>query len=96
MQETINALRSDLNATQQENEALARGLRRECEEVTEKVQQLRAKLCSAQEAERTRLVNQIKCSDNACKKLQDIMGKVNTFITHSHTAGQFHEVKQTD
>ncbi|XP_017334699.1 dynein regulatory complex subunit 2 [Ictalurus punctatus] len=75
LQETINALRSDLNATQQENEALARGLRRECEEVTEKVQQLRAKLCSAQEAERTRLVNQIKCSDNACKKLQDIMGK---------------------
>ncbi|XP_053493046.1 dynein regulatory complex subunit 2 isoform X2 [Ictalurus furcatus] len=75
LQETINALRSDLSSTQQENEALARCLRTECEEVTEKVQQLRAKLCSAQEAERTRLVNQIKCSDNACKKLQDIMGK---------------------
>ncbi|XP_053492848.1 dynein regulatory complex subunit 2-like [Ictalurus furcatus] len=75
LQETINALRSDLSSTQQENEALARGLRTECEEVTEKVQQLRAKLCSAQEAERTRLAKQTTYSDNARKKLQDIIGE---------------------
>lgn len=91
MQGTINALRSQLSSSQKENEISVCGLRGECEKVTEKVQQLRAKLLSAKAAARTRLANQTMYSDNAIKKLQDIIKEVHTFITHLHTTGQLHE-----
>lgn len=92
LQGTISALRSHLSSNQRENEASACGLRRECEELTHKVQQLRAKLNSAQAAERARLANHTMYSNNAIKKLQDTIEKVHTFITHSHTAGQLSDV----
>lgn len=95
LQGTISALRSHLSSSQRKNEASACGLRAECEELTQKVQQLRAKLRSAQAAERTRLANHTIYSNNTVKKLQDIIGEVNTFITHSHTDGQLHVVKQS-
>lgn len=94
LQANINSLRSHLSSNQEEIETSARGLRAECEELNHKVQQLRARLCSAQAAERTRLANHTMYSNNAIKKLQEVIEKVHTFIAHSHTADQLHEVKQ--
>ncbi|XP_060774262.1 dynein regulatory complex subunit 2 [Neoarius graeffei] len=73
LQGTISALRSHLSSNQRENEASGRRLQAECEEVTQEVQQLRAKLCSAQTAERARLANHTMYSDNTIKKLQGII-----------------------
>ncbi|KAI5109153.1 coiled-coil domain-containing protein 65 [Silurus meridionalis] len=75
LQATINALRSHLSCSQREYEASANDLRLECEDVGEKVQQLRAKLSSAQAADRTQLANHTMYSNNTIKKLQDIIGK---------------------
>ncbi|XP_026782025.3 dynein regulatory complex subunit 2 [Pangasianodon hypophthalmus] len=80
LQGTIKALRSHLSTNQRDNEASACGLRAECEEITQEVQQLRAKLCSAQAAERTQLANHTIYSDNTIKKLQDIIGEGETLL----------------
>ncbi|XP_060796597.1 dynein regulatory complex subunit 2-like [Neoarius graeffei] len=75
LQDTIKAPSSHQSSSQSENEAYACHLQEQREELTQKVQQLRAKLSSAQEAERTRLVNQITYSNNTIKKLQDVIGE---------------------
>ncbi|KAB5584100.1 hypothetical protein PHYPO_G00103530 [Pangasianodon hypophthalmus] len=80
LQDTISGLRSHLSTSQRENEASACGLRAECEEVSQKVQQLRAKLCSAQAAERTQLANHTIYSDNTIKKLQENIGEGETLL----------------
>ncbi|GAA6096182.1 dynein regulatory complex subunit 2 [Tachysurus ichikawai] len=80
LQGTINALRSHLSSDQRENETSVHGLRAECEEVTQKVQQLRAQLSSAQAAEKTLLANHTMYSNNTIKKLQDIIGEGDTLI----------------
>ncbi|KAK2857919.1 hypothetical protein Q7C36_005838 [Tachysurus vachellii] len=80
LQGTINALRSHLSSDQRENETFVHGLRAECEEVTQKVQQLRAELSSAQAAEKTLLANHTMYSNNTIKKLQDIIGEGDTLL----------------
>ncbi|KAM9482184.1 dynein regulatory complex subunit 2 [Clarias gariepinus] len=89
LQGTINALRSHLSYNQKEYEASACGLRAECEEITQKVQQLRAKLSSAQAMERTRLANHATYTDNAIKKLQDIIGEGETLLRLADVCRKF-------
>lgn len=85
MQDSINALRSQLSFSQKEGELSARDLREAREEVAQKARQLKAKLSLARAAERTQLTNLTMHSNNATKKLQDVIGNVCPFITHSQT-----------
>ncbi|TVK90489.1 Coiled-coil domain-containing protein 65 [Bagarius yarrelli] len=80
LQGNINALRSHLSSSQRENESYARSLQVECEEVTQQVQHLRAKLCSVQAADRTRLANHTLYIHNIIKRLHDIIGEGETVI----------------
>ncbi|KAL7891580.1 hypothetical protein AOLI_G00010560 [Acnodon oligacanthus] len=75
MQDSINALRSRLSSSQKESEMSAQGLRAAREEVTQKVQQLKAKLSVVRAAERKQLANLTMHSNNTTKKLQDIIAK---------------------
>ncbi|KAI5623667.1 coiled-coil domain-containing protein 65, partial [Silurus asotus] len=81
LQETITALHSHLSSSQVDNEASACDLREECEQVSEKIQQLRAKLSTAQAAEKTRLANHMMHSYKALKKLQDINEEGETLLS---------------
>ncbi|KAI4902996.1 hypothetical protein NFI96_012023 [Prochilodus magdalenae] len=75
IQDSINALRSRLSASQKESEVSASDLRAAREEVTLNAQQLKAKLSLARAAERKQLANLTMQSNNNTKKLQDIIAK---------------------
>uniref|UniRef100_A0A4W4DYW6 Dynein regulatory complex protein 1 n=1 Tax=Electrophorus electricus TaxID=8005 RepID=A0A4W4DYW6_ELEEL len=75
MQDSISALRFQLSSSQRECEVSVHGLRAAREEVTHKVQQLKAKFSLARAAERRQLANLTMHSSKTINKLQDIIGK---------------------
>ncbi|KAF5900410.1 coiled-coil domain-containing protein 65, partial [Clarias magur] len=72
---TNDALETHLSSSQLESETHVSRIQAECEKVRQKLQELRAELCSAQATERTRLANQTMYINETIKRLEDIMSK---------------------
>ncbi|KAM9439688.1 dynein regulatory complex subunit 2-like [Clarias gariepinus] len=75
LEETNDALETHLSSSQMESETHVSRIQAECEKVRQKLQQLRAELCTAQATERTRLANQTTYINETIKRLEDIMSK---------------------